>query len=357
MNTLAWLNSKLRNNQMQKHNVKLLEMLKYCRSEGSVGQEEFCLRFLNPVFGQPDKDGNYLCYVGDPENAKPTIAFMAHHDTVHNFKEKRQRLKISGNKIMTTNGSCLGADCTTGVWLMLEMIHAGVEGYYIVHAGEECGGVGASSIVTRCPEWLKGVDVAISFDRYGNESVITHQGMVRTASDEFADSLIEILGLGLQKDDGGTYTDSKEYCEIIPECTNLSVGYMHQHSRREYQDLSYVNKLRAALIDANWSELVVVRDPSVVEYHHYYKRYRNYSSNATKRALEEWDAMYPDVNGRVTSGGALNYGTPVVSKMEDDMAYLIRNYPEEAAVFLHSMGFNYDDLLEEFGLTIDARKA
>jgi hypothetical protein len=70
-----------------------------------------------------------------------------------------------------------------------------------------------------------------------------------------------------EPDPSGSYTDSNEYAHIIPECTNLSVGYYSQHTAKETQDLNYVAQLRDALISADWSKLVISRDPAILEYH------------------------------------------------------------------------------------------
>src|SRR5680860_903063 len=155
---------------------ELTEMLSYMRPEGSPAQILFNEKFIEPVMGTPDFDGNYIHIEGPLE---PRVSFMAHHDTVHT-KSGRQRLHISTKKIVTAKKSnCLGADCTTGVWLILNMIRAKVPGLYIIHAGEEQGCIGSSAIVRRRPVWLESVDVAISFDRRGTDSIVTHQMGVR----------------------------------------------------------------------------------------------------------------------------------------------------------------------------------
>tara|TARA_R100000030_G_scaffold77195_1_gene60095 strand:- start:225 stop:749 length:525 start_codon:yes stop_codon:yes gene_type:complete len=88
----------------------------------------------------------------------------------------------------------------------------------------------------------------------------------RTASDAFANSFADALNMPqLQPDSGGSYTDSNEYAEIVPECTNISVGYYGQHSVSESQDLTYLDKLVFALENADWSKLVFERDPTIVE--------------------------------------------------------------------------------------------
>ena len=36
-------------------------------------------------------------------------------------------------------------------------------------------------------------------------------------------------------DTGGSFTDTANYTDIIPECTNLSCGYYNAHTQSEYQ--------------------------------------------------------------------------------------------------------------------------
>jgi hypothetical protein len=177
-------------------------MLRYKRPEGSVTQREFCKRFLEPTFGRPDKHGNYIHIVGD----KPNLCFTAHHDTVHR-DDGMQQLIVMNDVVSVADSkksNCLGADCTTGIWLMLGMIDYGVEGVYVVHAAEEVGCKGSRALVNDFPEWLGHIDAVISFDRYGTESVITHQMGLRTASDAFAASFAKAVNLPqLKADDGG----------------------------------------------------------------------------------------------------------------------------------------------------------
>lgn len=261
---------------MNKNERKLLEMLSYKRKEGSVGQELFNKRFIHPIMGRPDEHGNYVCEVNSDGKLNPItkadtgtqrIAFMAHHDTVHKT-DGRQKVFFDPNKqsAFVDGDECLGADCTTGVWLILEMIKAKVPGIYVIHTGEECGGIGARALVADKSKWIEHINFAISFDRYGTHSIITHQSGQRCCSESFSSDLESILNLNLISDSGGTYTDSYEYMDIVSECTNISVGYYNQHTKNEYQDLTYASQLRAALIAADWSNLKPYRDPEVLEY-------------------------------------------------------------------------------------------
>jgi hypothetical protein len=106
--------------------------------------------------------------------------------------------------------------------------------------------------------------MVVSFDRRGYSDVITHQAFYRTASDDFAAALsAELNGLGMDYKpcDGGMYTDSKEFAEIVPECTNISVGYFSEHTKSESLDLPHLLRLRDALICIDWTKLPIRRVP------------------------------------------------------------------------------------------------
>ena len=155
--------------------------------------------------------------------------------------EGLQKLVVANEVVSVADGTvsnCLGADCTTGIYIMLNMIEAGTEGVYVVHAAEEVGCKGSAAIVNDYIyngkfKWLEHIDAVISFDRYGDKSVITHQMGLRTASDDFAKSFADALDMPqLIGDDGGSYTDSNEYMTIVPECTNiLSLIHISEHTR------------------------------------------------------------------------------------------------------------------------------
>tara|TARA_R110002153_G_scaffold135154_1_gene284630 strand:- start:55 stop:495 length:441 start_codon:yes stop_codon:yes gene_type:complete len=66
----------------------------------------------------------------------------------------------------------------------------------------------------------------------------------------------------LKPDTGGTYTDSMEYSGVVPECTNLSVGYYDQHTSKESQDILFAETLLERLCKADWRALVISRDPT-----------------------------------------------------------------------------------------------
>lgn len=255
--------------ELRKEYAELVNLLTYRRPSSSVEATMFATEFIMPVMGPPDIDGNYYCSIADPETGTPRVAFMAHYDTVH-YDGGRQVVDVNNHLASlpdTSKSSCLGADCTTGVWLILEMIRNNVPGHYMIFADEEIGCYGSRGFAKNNKEWImEDIDACISFDRYGTGSVITHQSSMRTASETFSRSLSGILGLGMKSDDGGSFTDSNEFVDIIHECTNISVGYMNQHSKRETQDLAFAVTLRDALLSADWSKLQIERERGDQDY-------------------------------------------------------------------------------------------
>ena len=198
-----------------------------------------------------------------------------HTDTVHSAKAGfRQTIYLDSadnpSKIFKNDKEPLGADCGTGVWIMMNMIRANIKGLYIFHRGEECGGIGSSYIRDTTPELLKNIDIAIAFDRYGYDSVITHQGGMRCCSKEFGNALANLLqNVHFYKlDDTGSFTDTDNYAELVSECTDISVGYFEQHSSKEYQDIPHAMSLCNYMCEHGneFSKLPIKRDPSVVDY-------------------------------------------------------------------------------------------
>jgi len=315
----------------------LVEMLRYMRPEGTSTQREFCERFLEPVFGEPDEHGNYVTQVG----FEPHLCFTAHHDTVHK-QEGMQKVVVTNDVVSVADSkvsSCLGADCTTGIYIILNMIEAGIEGTYVIHAAEEVGCKGSAALVDDMPDWLVYTKAVISFDRYGDKSVITHQMGMRTASDAFAKSFSDALNMPqLKADDGGSYTDSNEYSLLIPECTNISVGYYGQHGVNETQDLEYLDQLMLALESADWSKLVFKRDPSVVESLYYDKKsytIDNTRDKADVDGLMDLVIEYPQAVAEMLR----EYGWTPMSLMEecqiDDMSHYY-NYMDNYATRRYS---------------------
>lgn len=222
-------------------------------------------------------DGAGNLHVDNRSQASHKTLFVAHVDTVHRNEGKNKITKTKTH--WRAKGDVLGADDGAGVALLMHMIWGGVRGYYIFTQGEERGGVGARYLAEKQTDLLREFDRAVAFDRRGIDSVITHQGWGRCCSDTFGTALADALmnghdALMMLNDDTGVYTDTAEFTDIIPECTNISVGYAREHTQEESLNLVYYNQLAAAVLTVDWDALPVDRDPSVVE------PVQNYSTGA-----------------------------------------------------------------------------
>lgn len=321
-----------------------LEMVSYRRKQGSLYQKKFCNRYLLPVFGSPDRNGNYTLIIGD----KPSVAFMAHHDTVHS-KDGKVKPDIVGDFVVSSSNDVLGADCTTGIFLILRMIKAKVPGVYVVHSAEEIGCIGSRALVADKPIWLNHVKAAISLDRKGYTSIITHQMGMRTCSEEFSKSLNNVLDGMFESDSGGSYTDSNEYSGVIPECTNLSVGYFDQHTKNESQDWVFMMALADMLVSANWDNLVISRDPTVIEYddtntfgHNYYTGGKaKYKGPKSGYVWGDWS----DIVDEKPYGQSKKHGLNM-DRLED-IEEVVQKYPLQIAKLLLDMGYTADGLMDD----------
>jgi hypothetical protein len=216
----------------------------------------------------------------DARGAGSKTLFIAHVDTVH--KDTGVNLIKKTQTHWYANGAPLGADDGAGCAMLMHLIHSGVRGYYIFSQGEECGGIGAKHIASHHKDLLKQFDRAIAFDRRGIDSVISHQGMGRCASDVFCQALASALNehndnLMYSPDDTGVYTDTAEFTDDIPECTNISVGYYNEHGDRENLDIIHFAALAIAVAKLDWEAMPTDRDPTVPDYKDY--GYATYNKN------------------------------------------------------------------------------
>jgi hypothetical protein len=230
---------------------------------------EWLFNNLPPVLkGFTSVDGAGNLHVDNRIHNSKTL-FIAHVDTVHR--------EVGANKIRKTasmwyaDGAPLGADDGAGCAMLMHLLHADVKGYYIFSQGEECGGIGAKFLESTHKSLLSQFDRAIAFDRRGTDSVISHQGWGRCASDTFCQALADALNLHDENlmyapDDTGVYTDTAEFVDIIPECTNISVGYDHEHSQQESLNIAHFALLAHSVLQVEWDKLPVDRDPTVPEY-------------------------------------------------------------------------------------------
>lgn len=226
------------------------------------GHEEEVLGLLPELMN--DQFGNYYRIIGD----RPTTMFTSHLDTADHRQNKTERYSTidSGIENITTGGeTILGADDKAGVAVMLYMIEKKVPGLYYFFIGEERGGIGSKKLANGFEETEHVSEIVrcVSFDRRGTGSIITKQLGRQCCSDEFANALCEQYnGLGMQMapDPTGIFTDSAMLMGLIPECTNVSVGYMNEHTGKEVQNITHLEQLCKASCEVDWDSLPTKRD-------------------------------------------------------------------------------------------------
>jgi hypothetical protein len=294
---------------------ELVEMLSYKRPAYSKTEKAFIANHLAPLGVTSDLHGNLLKRIGDSP-----IMFSSHTDSVHS-QGGRQQIRVHKSGLIhlkkAHKGDVLGADDGAGVWLMSEMIRAKVPGLYVFHRGEEIGGKGSSALTHDEPELVKGYKACIALDRRGTQSIITHQ-FGRCCSDKFADSLSAMLGMNHRKDDGGTFTDSANYVDLIGECTNVSVGYADEHTNRETLNLDYLLRLRDRLCEFDAGALEFSREPGELDESDWH--WSNYSTDDN---------------------------TSAYTSRYQSMATMVRDNPDAVADILSEYGMDARSLADE----------
>jgi len=306
-----------------KNEERLQAMLTYCRPHGGAGEKQFVERFIRPYEPEEIKDdlGEVMAYkvqVGEVKDAP--VLWCSHVDTVHiqTAPVKQTIVYDEGCGMIYKDDKTmpLGADDGAGVWMLLEMIDAKVPGTYLFHRGEERGGIGSGAIAALHTAFLAPFKWAIAFDRRGTGDVITEQFTGETASVMFAQAFADALALDYKPCPNGVFTDTANYAHIIPECTNISVGYDNEHTPNETLDVWHLVQLRDAVVAAfskGVDDLPVLRDPAA--------SFGRWSSRLTDFEAEQYE-----VTGEPTCA------TEVLDmKYRDLVKYIKAAHPEDIA--------------------------
>lgn len=232
------------------------------------GHESEVLKFLPSL--QKDKVNNYYHIIGD----NPTSMFCCHLDTADRIQSNVNLFTLKddkGDEIIYTDGvTILGADDKAGVTVLLYMMAHNIPGVYYFFIGEERGAIGSSALSSIYEDipYLKNIKRCVAFDRRDVFSIITSQLGKVCCSKDFADALAVELkkgGLSYKADPTGVFTDSASFLEDIPECTNLSCGYYSEHSGKERQNISFLERLCKASVMVNWESLPTARKVGISE--------------------------------------------------------------------------------------------
>jgi hypothetical protein len=301
--------------------IKDLEFaLSLNRPHGGTGVTALCNYIVERV-GEGDLSVDFCgnIHVDMRDDTSNRTLFTAHVDTVHRSDGKNTFTYMNDFMLANTTGQPLGADDGAGVAILLHMIDHRVPGYYVFFQGEEKGGIGSGWLALNDPDLILNFDRAITFDRKGTHSIITHQMCGRTCSDDFAyalsDALNEVCDTFMYiPDDGGVYTDTAEFCDLISECTNISVGYFSEHTSNEKLDMVHFENLADAVLKINWDALGFFRDPEEVEEEPVKYKYESYPTyNDSYKSHYDYSGSYYDEYE----------GDPVGAKVEDAEMFLI----------------------------------
>lgn len=249
-----------------------------CRITTPHGHEAYTWSFI-PYINYIDEKQNVWCWVKNKDGTYPTVMFSCHCDTAGGGKPAVTGVHIKKGIVRSGGDTVLGADDKTGMAIMIKMIENKIPGLYIFHSGEECGGIGSGYL---SKEWLRYMDApdadknkltialkritqCVAFDRRSTGSIITHQGGTRTCSDEYGLALAAELKLGHKLDQGGSFTDTKNYVKLFSECTNISAGYDNEHCHTESLNWEYFENLQAACLKVDWQGLPAKRDKTKEE--------------------------------------------------------------------------------------------
>lgn len=254
--------------------ARLLTTKRPANTEGEATARQYLIRALSDLGVAVTVDAKHNLIV-DTRNGTSNVLFSAHYDSAHrgvpvdgNYTNK---VAITPEGNLCGVDACIGADDASGIYVMLRMIQHGVPALYIFHQGEEVGGLGSYHIAEKTPELLDGITHAIAFDRYGTRDVVWMQGGEDCASEGCAGVIAHTLNqlnpaFAYAPSDMGSFTDTKVYRSLVPECFNISVGYDNEHTASETQDVKHLLALAEACCVFPWHTLPVWRDPITARY-------------------------------------------------------------------------------------------
>lgn len=340
---------------MKNKNIDLF--LKLTEYTWGYGQEHELLKYL-PKGIKEDEEGNYFIEIGETETM-----FCSHLDTVAWEKEKvrhdffknekghlfvgttgdtvtRSYTDASGKTVTReySTATILGADDKAGVTILLNMIENNIPGLYYFFVGEESGAIGSKGIVRRNPDKFTKYKRCIAFDRRAYGSIISKQMGKVCCSPEFVEALSQEFarnGMAYKDDPFGVFTDSASFTSIIPECTNLSVGYFNEHSDDEVQNLTYLLKLCKTVLGIKWESLPTKRNPNPFRTVKPIRR-NKLSTDWKDEDLEELFIDVDDVIEAVTDYVCANWND---FEPEREMIYVSRrNEDNTSSVYIHEDG-------------------
>lgn len=151
---------------------------------------------------------------------------VAHLDTVH--KQTPSQIFYDSTKRVVWSPQGIGGDDRAGVYAILKIMEE-CKPHILFLEDEEIGGIGASFAATIMSR--PDVNFMIELDRNGTDDAVFYEC-------DNLDFIDYITGFDFIEDDG-TFTDISVLSPMWDLAgVNLSIGYHHEHSTREYIDLN-----------------------------------------------------------------------------------------------------------------------
>lgn len=206
------------------------------------GNEKPVRDYLKPVLTDlvdtvtVDSYGNLLGDLKCGNGISATILLSAHMDTVRGVLADRKLIDDKG--VIMSNKGALGADDRAGIAIILAVLRnlkkINFNGHIKVAFSreEEIGCKGAEKID---PKWYEGTDLAIVCDRRGNRDIVAGCGMAFCSNEVgfFMEDVSKMLDMNYNCVEGGI-SDAMVFAQEGINSINLSVGYMNEHTEREF---------------------------------------------------------------------------------------------------------------------------
>ncbi len=209
---------------MKTQHKVLLELLK-------AGNHKSVTTIIDRVAGRFTKISGYKYTLYLPKKRDNEIIplMVSHTDTVSNEKPKGFTIRKG---VVSNPKGVLGADDRAGCYGLYRMMEAGVEAFYLFTDEEEIGGVGAK-VFSKSDDFDSIKDdtsALIELDRRGSNDIAT-----------YGCDNAELIGLFEERgyaETWGSYTDVVDLSEESAiACINLSIGYYHEHTKKENLNL------------------------------------------------------------------------------------------------------------------------
>ena len=176
-----------------------------------------------------EKDSEFMLVHGDIP-----VALVAHIDTVFDAPPYEFFYDAAENVLWSPQG--LGADDRAGIAAILALVSSGHRPHLIFTDKEERGGIGAQFLIRKHHKSpFKQLKYIVQLDRRGKEDCVFYD-----CDNKKFEQYVESFGF---KTNIGSFTDISIICPVWGVAgVNLSVGYVGEHAKTEYLNLSHLQK-------------------------------------------------------------------------------------------------------------------